>query len=61
MYADEENQIQNLWTTFFHTIAIKERKNYKLQRQHIPLYFRGNMLEFKKQILDPKGMLTKQN
>ncbi|MDR0272073.1 MAG: TIGR03915 family putative DNA repair protein [Clostridiales bacterium] len=47
IYADGEEETQELWTTFFNTLAIKERKNKKLQRQMCPLYFRGNMLEFK--------------
>ena len=46
-YADDEKQIQELWVTFFNTLAIEARRNKKLQRQSLPLYFRGNMVEFK--------------
>jgi probable DNA metabolism protein len=48
-YAGAEEQMQELWTAFFNTIAIKERASYKGQRQHIPLYFRGYMAEFNRQ------------
>ena len=48
LYTDEEEKIQSLYTTFFNTIGIKERANYKLQRQHVPLYFRGPMIEFRR-------------
>jgi probable DNA metabolism protein len=43
---DEEQQIQGLWITFFNNLAIQARKNPKLQRQLLPLYFRKNMTEF---------------
>ena len=35
-----------LWKTFFHSIAIKERKNARCQRNLMPLWFRKNMTEF---------------
>ena len=41
-----EDQYQDLWRTFFHSIAIKERINPKLQRNNLPLRFRGDMTEF---------------
>lgn len=44
--SDREEDFQLLWKTFFNTIAIDERKNYKLQRNNLPLRFRNNMLEF---------------
>jgi len=44
--AEGEDVTMDLWVAFFNTIAIKERKNYKLQRQHIPLYFRKSITEF---------------
>ncbi len=44
--SEEEEEFQLLWKTFFHTIAIDERKNYKLQRNNLPLRFRDNLLEF---------------
>lgn len=36
----------NLWKGFFESISIKERENYDLQRQHIPLRYRGHITEF---------------
>lgn len=45
-YADGEAEIQELWVTFFNTLAISERKNAKLQKNLLPLYFRPNMTEF---------------
>ena len=47
-----ENSRQNtdlyseLWKTFFHSVAIKERKNARCQRNLMPLWFRKNMTEF---------------
>lgn len=46
MYSGEEMEIQNLFRIFHESIAIKERKNTDLQRQLLPLRFRGNMVEF---------------
>ena len=45
-YAKDEEEYQKLWKTFFNTIAIKERINYKLQRQVMPLRYRDNVIEF---------------
>lgn len=48
----EEFTVQNsddyskLWKVFFNTIAIKERENYELQRNNIPLRYRTFMDEF---------------
>ena len=47
-YAQGEKETQELWTTFFKVLAIEARKNPKLQRQLLPLYFRRNMTEFMK-------------
>ncbi len=44
--SDQEEEFQSLWKTFFNTIAIEERKNYRLQRNNLPLRFRSNMPEF---------------
>lgn len=44
--ADGEEETQELWVEFFNALAIRQRKNKKLQRQLLPLYFRGNMTEF---------------
>lgn len=40
-----EDEIIHLWKLFFDTIAIKERINPKLQRNNMPLRFRGHMTE----------------
>ncbi|MDF2608661.1 MAG: hypothetical protein K0R92_135 [Lachnospiraceae bacterium] len=45
-YSEKEQEFTSLWQTFFDTIAIEERKNYKLQRNNAPLRFRNNMTEF---------------
>jgi len=45
-YAEGEEETQELWTAFFNALAIESRKNHKLQRQLLPLYFRKNMTEF---------------
>ncbi|WP_167959310.1 TIGR03915 family putative DNA repair protein [Anaerosporobacter faecicola] len=42
----EEEDMENLWKAFVKSIAIMERTNLKLQRQNLPLRFRGNMTEF---------------
>lgn len=44
----EEEAYQELFTMFCHTIAIKERKNLKLQQQMLPLRFQDYMVEFSK-------------
>lgn len=41
-----EAQFQDLWVTFFHSIAIEARKNSKLQSQMIPKRFQRDALEF---------------
>jgi probable DNA metabolism protein len=41
-----EDQYRDLWISFFDHIAIKERTNPKLQRNNLPLRFRGDMTEF---------------
>jgi len=45
-YAENELETQELWRTFFKALAIEARKNPKVQRQLLPLYFRKNMTEF---------------
>jgi len=45
--AEGEAKTQELWVAFFESISIDQRKNKKLQRQLLPLYFRKNMTEFK--------------
>lgn len=46
--SEKEGQYQELFTMFCHTIAIKERKNLKLQQQMLPLRFQEYMVEFVK-------------
>lgn len=46
LITDAEEEYRILWKTFFDTIAIEERKNFKLQRNNLPLRFRSNILEF---------------
>ncbi|MBQ7795241.1 MAG: TIGR03915 family putative DNA repair protein [Lachnospiraceae bacterium] len=36
----------DLWKTFFHTIAIEERRNYRCQRTMLPLRYRKYITEF---------------
>lgn len=45
-FTDKEDDYQELWRTFFQNIAIKERTNYKLQRNMLPIRFREDMTEF---------------
>ncbi len=39
MMAADEKLFQDLWRTYFHSMAIAERINPKLQRQHMPKRF----------------------
>ena len=41
--SDNEQIYKDLWNTFFHTIAIEERKNTDLQRNMMPLRYRKYM------------------
>ncbi|MBS5819597.1 MAG: TIGR03915 family putative DNA repair protein [Enterococcus gilvus] len=45
--AGDEQAIQHQWKTFLQAVTIDERANYRAQRNHLPLRFRGNMTEFK--------------
>ena len=45
-FDGKETEVQALWKHFFKTVAIKERINPKLQRQNVPLKYRGNLTEF---------------
>ena len=47
-FSQEETKFEMLWKDFCETISIKERENKKLQRQHLPLWYRDNMVEFTK-------------
>lgn len=44
----DEKLYQNLWRTFFNSVAIEERKNYICQRGHLPIRFRPYMTEFQR-------------
>lgn len=46
-WSDSEFKYQELFTMFHRTIAIKERKNIRLQQQMLPLRFQDYMVEFK--------------
>lgn len=45
-YSEAEEEIQELWKGFFNTISIEERESYARQRQHLPIWYRKNMVEF---------------
>ena len=45
-YSEGELEYQELFAFFCHKIAIKERKNLKLQRNMMPLRFQEYMVEF---------------
>lgn len=45
LLAQNADQYPDLWKTFYHMIAIKERKNPKLQRNMLPLRYREFMTE----------------
>lgn len=46
-YSENEEEYQALFKWFCQKIAIKERRNLSLQRNMLPLRFRGYMTEFK--------------
>lgn len=45
-FSEGEKKYSELFCQFFHTIAIKERENYRLQRNMLPLRYREYMTEF---------------
>lgn len=45
-FSEQEMQYQELFRHFCRTIAIKERRNLKLQRNMLPLRFQEYMIEF---------------
>ncbi|MDF2539824.1 MAG: hypothetical protein K0S76_2845 [Herbinix sp.] len=49
-FTDQEDEYRDLWKIFFKHIVIKERINPKLQRNNLPLRFRGDMTEFEPDI-----------
>lgn len=44
--SDAEEAYETLWRVFFESISIKERENPGLQRNMLPLRYRGDMPEF---------------
>ncbi len=44
-YAEDERAFQQLWKRFYDAVAIKERINPRLRRQHMPKRFWKNMVE----------------
>lgn len=48
-FSEGEEKYSELFTEFFHTIAIKERTNSELQRGMLPIRYRKYMTEFKKE------------
>lgn len=44
--SKEEERYSELFCQFFHSVAIKERKNLELQRNHLPIRYRKYMTEF---------------
>ncbi len=44
-YAESEINYQKLWNEYFQKIAITERKNPKLQRQHLPQHYWSYLVE----------------
>ena len=46
--SQEEKKYSELFCQFFHTIAIKERENYRLQRNMLSLRYREYMTEFQR-------------
>lgn len=43
-----KDDYEDLWQIFFDSIGIPERENYKCQRNHLPKWYRENMIEFQK-------------
>ena len=44
--AEDEPYFQRLWQDYFSAIALRERRNPSLQRQHVPLRYREFLIEF---------------
>ena len=44
--SESEMEIQKLWKGFFESISINERESYVRQRQHLPIWYRKNIVEF---------------
>lgn len=46
--TENEQDYEVLWKAFFDSIAVKERENYALQRNHVALHYRKYMTEFQR-------------
>ena len=46
----DEETIQDLWKTFFKSVAIKERENLKCQKNFMPKKYWGNIIEMEDKI-----------
>lgn len=47
--SEDEAALQTLWRTYFHTVAIEERTNRRLQDNCLPRRYRRHMTEFGRQ------------
>lgn len=45
IFCDEEKDYQKLWKEYFNTIAIKNKINLKLQKQHMPIRYWKHLVE----------------
>ena len=45
-YTPGEEECVRLWRGYFEHLAIPERRNPRLQRQHVPVRYRKNLVEF---------------
>jgi probable DNA metabolism protein len=45
-YTPNEEACVRLWCGYFEHLAIPERRNPRLQRQHVPVRYRKNLVEF---------------
>jgi len=46
VYTPGEEACVRLWRGYFERLAIPERRNPRLQRQHVPVRYRRNLVEF---------------
>ncbi len=50
--SEREEEFSRLWKEFVSAVSVKERRNRKCQMQHLPLWYRENMVEFDKKCTD---------
>lgn len=50
VFHEEENEMEELWKSFFKTIAIKERKNKRCQRNFMPKKYWKNIIEMEDEV-----------